>query len=122
MRVWRIFALSALPPSDTQREPVRWAAMPGYDTKNDTNSGVPSDPHKFVTRCPECPSQREPSELQPHFPRHPLSLSAKVRLYLLPLPYRPQGKCSLSRFVIFRCLLAVFVTAGLTRYRACRSA
>jgi hypothetical protein len=40
-----------------------------------------------------------------YFPSHPLSLSAKVPAFGLRLPHRPQGKCSISRFLVFRCLL-----------------
>ena len=38
-------------------------------------------------------------EIRGPFPKPRLSLSAKVRSYLLPLPYRPPGERSISSFV-----------------------
>src|SRR5215472_13855888 len=53
---------------------------------------APASFGKSVNPSPECPSQWEPSESQFHFPSHPLSLSAKARPFMLPLPHRPQGE------------------------------
>src|SRR5215471_10843823 len=54
---------------------------------------------RLATRQPSPLGEGRPTKFVAHFPSPRPSLSAKVRPYLLPLPYRPQGERSISSFL-----------------------
>jgi hypothetical protein len=99
MRLWSLFAAPQLFPSDTLRHSQTPSWMVGLRHKERHKLRYHTEP--LICRrwrgCDATPS-RVQTRTDVHFPSPPPSLSAKVCSYLVPLPYMPQGKRSLSAY------------------------